>query len=267
MVGVEGSRYQLSRRGVPENKEGENRDIAPWLAGVFEAGGTISFLMHKSKKKSGREYTYATPIAALYDADKERVEALQKLFGGGKYFRKRRNSWEWRVGGKAVEPIVSQIAPFSSSRREMVAAIQLWELSDTDERLEIGREMQHYDRNADSSIEDYLRSMRLPSFVAGIIDCRGSFSTLKDRYQTVRVYNTNRALLEALKETFGGRVRVIYHSGTSRDIDGRNFVTKRDQMYWSPDLSKVKDFIEFVRPSLRLPQRRIDETSPIQRIS
>src|SRR5947207_521936 len=76
-----------------EQREQEIYKQAMWLGGLFEAGGSMTYIIHKNIKRQGL-YVYARPIITFADNDEERVIKL-KQFGGYTHKDKRGSSWEW----------------------------------------------------------------------------------------------------------------------------------------------------------------------------
>ncbi len=234
----------------PEPQERDENVMSRWLAGALEVGGTMAFAIQRSKKG----YVRAYPFISFSDSNQQFIQYLKITLRGGSIPPSR--PWGWRLSGYKAAHLISSMEPHAVSRHEMVLAVQNWLNSETAERVQTAEEMKGYDRSKDTSVESYSKLVQDPAFVAGAIDNRGSIYPVHDKHYVVlcvSIYSKNHSLLLALKEFFGGSLRISSHEGEEKKIRDRDIKTKKNSYMWRVDASTARKVIGFTLPYLISP--------------
>lgn len=198
---------------LQENSETDLASRSPFLGGLFEVSGNVTFdISSFIRRLSGgeeREYVYSYPILSYSDTREEKIQVLSRTFGGFTLREGKLNSYRWVVKGvKAVE-LALTIEPYSPSRNNTIVGFQNWMNAESfDEKLAIAKEVRNQAEEGQNqvSLADYSDLVKLPSFMAGIIQARGSISYKKGLFKYLNISSTNTMLLDAIKGVYGGGI-------------------------------------------------------------
>lgn len=153
-------------------------ELAQWLGGIFEIGGTISF--NRQTRIVGEEkQEIATPFLQLANSNQRTLEIIKQILHlnaitiqssrdeGSKKFRV--------VSTKAVK-LGSVIKPYSASREIVLEYFEWWKnASTTQERFQAGSAFLNLtDKDAIVPVETYRELLQYPAFVAGLLDLRAN---------------------------------------------------------------------------------------------
>ncbi len=230
----------------PEPHEHDESVRLLWLAGALEIGGTITFSIQNKDQ-------LAYPIVIFNDSNEEFIRYLKRNVNAGSIPSSNRSQLRL-TGYKAADLIVS-IKPYAVSRRKMVAAVESWLNSDTSERIRIAQDLKGHDRFQKTTKKAYSNLIKVPAFVAGIIDYKGSINSKVGRKvqhtQTrVEIGSKNYKLLLALKDRFGGWIEHIVEEGEERNIMGRIVNVKNNSYGWRIVGKDAQRLIKFALPYL-----------------
>lgn len=208
-------------RKQQENIEMEIDSRAIYLGGVFEAGGSMHFIINKFQQE-GRSYIYAHPQISFGDNNEERLRRFQSKFGGVVHNHSDKDSWQWTLARDKAIFLANAVQKYTPSHKEFIAATQTWNAYSSEEKLataeESKREPHVRRRDVVQDPSTYIFLAKEPKFVAGVIDSRGSMFS-----NTINVISFNLALLKALKDAHGGAVNLktnqwIIHSDDARKL-------------------------------------------------
>jgi len=233
----------------------ESRNI--WLGGVFEVGGSMYFGIQTLKR--GKRWIFSLPIVAFNDNNYQKVSMFQRLVGGAIYTKSNSKSHELRISGDAAVEIARQMGPYSSLRKDAIAAFGLWgETDDITEKFQIANDFRE-EKPEYPLTDTYVDLVRMPEFVAGIIDSRGLTYPHTHVYpggETDLVYyefkinTSNRPLLEALQREYGGKIYLQLAAGQIKEVGGRLVTVAKDTFSLSIGSLESKPVLEIVRPYL-----------------
>lgn len=195
-------------REIPNSPEIITPEKAKYLAGLFETGGTLTF------KFGGENGRFPQPEIRYKDNDKEGLERLREIFGGGS-IRSDEDSFIWDITGEKVIKLAEAMKPFSPSRSEFMQVITNWSIKTTDQRYEEATNFINQQnersraqrRNVPPGSYDHL--LNDAHFLAGVIDRSSVFSSPdRNGLLTCRfsLSSTNQELLQALEKKYGGNV-------------------------------------------------------------
>lgn len=238
---------ELERR----HRKEESVEIIPmskcaWLGGVFEAAGGEMYCSVQKRNNT------VIPHVGMSDSDQTVPERLYRDFGGS--FRCiSPNSFLWIISGHEASRIAMSMALFAPSRREVIDLIEkLDQNRNPGERVAMVREFRERKVAGFNQAKDYSRLLRLPEFVAGVIDARGavcsSFSTVNHQPQ-LRLHTSNESLIDALIKKFGGEKTLHSSKGSIVSIDGM-YTAKRDGLCWSLGMEETAPLYRFVSQHL-----------------
>lgn len=244
-----------------ETKEFEVVNFPGWLGGIFETGGWMRlYITHQTKK--GRKYTYAYPEIGLIDNSLDRLRNL-KLCAGGNISHFSERSFRWYTVSEQAVWLAQLMVPYAPSREEIIIAFRNWEqASSIDERLEIAMALRKSPLPELTS-EDYVNLVRNPEFLAVVIDNRGciymakalekSTDTHSWIYPKMSLYSTNRPLIEALQQTYGGYIEARISKGSQvKGFEGKDFTACRDSLAWNIGSETLSRLVQLAGPYLRL---------------
>lgn len=250
------------RSGIPSSIL--NAQFGAWLGGCLEVTGSLYFVEGKTVQK-GKTYYYPRPTLALVDDNYDRMAKLPKIVGID-LTKGTHNHWLWRTSGAKAATLALLAERFTPSRQEMMLAIHNWEVADSDERLQISREMKGDERISNVQTGVYERLLSNPYFLAGAIDLK---SYLKNRRHSVKGHDyagieiilrsRNRPLLEVLTNHFGGAVNVQHQGNTQREINGEGVLFQRESFEWRSEAKKVRDLLKVVKDTSLLRKEEIQE--------
>lgn len=231
---------------------------ARWLGGLFEAGGSIYFVV---ENKKGRARPYVYPGTAYGDTDENKIDRMIKMFGGYKQIRGRSYNWETKTN-RAV-PLITAIGPFAPSKRHIIEAAQRWSEASGTERVALADQLKSA-REDNITADDYRDLVELPEFVAGVLDSRAAYYSDRNRPghpSQLRVSTRNRALLEALKTKYGGNIITVVPAGSSISMPGgKTSVIQKDVIYWYMGTEAAQELLKKMSPFLILGQVRSSQS-------
>lgn len=203
----------LDSLSLAEHQEGNRRENAIFLGGLFSAGGRIAFnVENQTKEVAGvvRKYAYAYPIVTINN-DEVTVRKLVDMFGGKKSGPDSKGYYRWYVKSNEAVDVSQYLKKSCPTREEVIAAFELWEHSALEDRLQIARECNAGDskRNEQVSSDAYMELVKDPMFLAGVFTARGLLyrrPTHNEGFKPpiLQLSSENKALLNALKSEYTG---------------------------------------------------------------
>lgn len=144
----------------------ESRNI--WLGGVFEAGGSMYFDIQTLKR--GKRWIFSSPAVSFTDNRDQKISMFQQLVGGAIYAKSGSKSHELRVTGDTAVEIAHQMEHYSPRRKLVIAAFELWGATDDkNEKFQIANDFRGKKPEYPPT-DAYVDLVKMPEFVAGIID-------------------------------------------------------------------------------------------------
>lgn len=234
---------------MPEFNESQSK----WLGGVFEAGGSLYFDIQT--KKRGKPFIYSSPNLSFSDNNHQKVSLFKQMVGGGQVYTKRGSS-ELRIGGRFVDlavEIAHQMAPYAPMRQKDIAAFELWgEIDDKSEKLLVALESRKIER-VYPSIDEYAELVKMPEFMAGVIDARGltypknQLLVDADRISYgLKISDQNKPLLDAIEGEYGGSVQLELAQGQEK----QGVIIARDTYVLYIVSAEADPLVESARPYL-----------------
>lgn len=236
-----------------------------WLAGMFEVGGAMYFTVSYSTQK-GVQYPHAYPVMQIGERDIDKLTKFKSLVGGN--FKKGNSNSSpmyWYLQGVKAVPLAEGMAPFAPSRQEIILAYLLWEDAESmDEKIEIAQNSRQEKSPLNLQVSDYTSLVKNPDFVAGVIDMRGSFYTneafnntaTEDVYgwsfPRLSISTTNRLLLEAMQQEYGGSIEEVILKGTKQKRGRIEFTAAQDSLRWRTGHEGHDKIIQLVNQRLKL---------------
>lgn len=237
---------------------------AAWFGGAFEIGGSPHFFIQRQNGKD----RYSYPRIALHDSEFSSVRRLKDQFTGvvGK---DNKDSWRWSVAGGVAVLIVQSMERFAPSRSEYIHAVSNWaDANSLDERVEIAKDMRGHHRLLNFDPVAYEELVTNLQFVAGVIDnsARPYFpptpkETKIPDYQGriyINIYDSNKPLLCALSNEYGGDVFLFKDAGSEFNFRGRASVLQNDTYQWRIASADSRKLVTRVRPYLVWRKDEID---------
>jgi hypothetical protein len=220
---------------------------ARWLAGLFEVGGTMS--AQTGQRPDGA--TRADLYLQISDNNELRTRRLAEHFGGYMYRNTRptTTTWIWTMVTDRARTVASAVQPYAPSRKPFIDLANKWDDLTADQRVSEARKIiasPRSERRAITNPQDYEHLVADPEFVAGVIDARGGLYGRPVPYQNaprIQVATTNKALLAALQERYGGVLRTIGTQDTNTAPSGT---------VWRLDGAPAKALYPQIRPHLLL---------------
>ena len=233
------------------------QELGQWLGGLFEIGSTAGFRIRKELARKGSVKFYSLPYIKFQEQDEDKITRFKNLFElDGKNSHISTIIW-----AKAAE-LIALMAGFAPSRRDLIDAVLLWQVSDVQTRLAIAEEFGSSKRFFNGNYiqaQHYRHLVNLPSFVAGNLDGRAFFGTQfvcatdYDRaYPLIEIQSINRPLLEALHCRFDGNLSLPVPAGTTVSINGICCVTKRESVKLSLVGNDARRIVQFAEPYILL---------------
>lgn len=196
-------------------------DFPAWLAGMFEVANHVSIQILQAKTLGDHSYLRSRPLLQVVDSDPSRVKKLQSVAGGSVHEHHDFHSFKWHVRGHSAAELARLMLPFSVASHEIFSDFIQWDEAQTsEEKLAIAAESKR--RGLGNLSEEELAATQTaygslldnPDIVAGIIDARGGVYMHKKRkisgetyhFPMLKLFSSNRPLLVALHEKFGGRL-------------------------------------------------------------
>jgi hypothetical protein len=226
---------------------------ALWLAGLFEAGGSMGYSIYRGPGAQ-QHASNARASIGFQDREEERIRPLLR-FGGTlqRAGETASSAWQWKLSGRQAIRLATAIAPSTPSRRPFMQIALRWEAMTIDERVQAIEAFQAdwqgrwKHQLADPSAFDYTCLVQQPAFVAGVIDHRGSLLVdfTQERPQPlpipVLVVSTpNRSLLAALQQQYGGRIAISRCQASGENV------------HWSLKGTPARHLYELIKPELLL---------------
>lgn len=259
--------YERVRRQNLEAGEAIITSISPeWLGGFFEIGGWIGFEVSKTTSKQKRTYEYAYPRASLVDNHKPKLETLANLLGGVVNINRDHNRNEqhivWTLSNSGLAVCLAEhMRKYSPSHQETILAFQNWRnTTDREERVEIANLFRETEKPV-LIAQDYLPLVESSIFLAGVLDNRGfvdyaehmhgdkSFGNITPQ---IVLKSTNRPLLEALHEVWGGSLGQTLRKGDILTIHDRVQVIMNDSFIWRAGIQPKSKIVTQLDGRLKL---------------
>lgn len=198
-----------------EQEERSLLDKGAFLAGFFEARGNMGIYPKRTVgvTKSGDKYknVHVNPSLAYNDTDQEKLIRLQRRFGGNIYQNDDERSFRWSLNGYRAVELSREMEPFVQRRREVTYAFSNWINETKEERLQSVSDLKQAS-TSDLSPELYIDTLDNLAFSAGVYEAGGVIEKRirgGKSYRTVSINAQNPALLEAMKNKWGGYVQEL----------------------------------------------------------
>ena len=206
----------------PEGKEIYGEHLAPFLGGLFSAGGRVNLdiVNEVSKKvlKSGETRLYhktvVHPVMMYNDSRESKIERLKEVFGGGTFGEKSSHTFRWYQHKKEAAKLAALMKNLCPSRLEAIIALQNWaNTEDPEGQLVIARELREQTGGKPTPVpeEAYMPLVNNPSFMAGVFESRGLLYRVKHENPTegdsIAIASSNESLLNAIKNRWGGHIQ------------------------------------------------------------
>jgi hypothetical protein len=233
-----------------------------WLAGIFEAGGSMGISAH-SLKRYGKISRFSGLFSEIKNSDWKEISEFHHVVGGREPKPKDDITWRWRTGATGSLQIGAAIYPFAPSRREIIKAFDEWALVTTPDKLEIAKRMKGNNRFKNVSATDYLDLVEDPEFLAGVIDMRGSPHTyLNSAEGSLTLFPritvcAKRPLLEALKEVYGGYIIVRSPNDSPRNIKEASFIAQGERLAWHTSPVPTRKIVQITHPHIVMTKEAI----------
>lgn len=267
----------LSTAQIPDSIAGSSikevfsdaETTALWFAGITEPGTSVTIGVTQYWDRQSQVTRLKTlPALSVHTTSPQMLDRLYDTYGG------ERKSRLWRKSGAVAAEIVAATLPYAVARRDHAAAMQLWlQATSVEEQIEIAREIQYTEWQQKANPEDYKELLENPPFVAGVLDSRAYIDTRRSKnFHNLYIQTTSKnvALLHALQEKFGGRVRITDEASTKVDHGTVVFETKVDSYVWEILGSQAIHAVRFCQQFLQseLPagwdyQRAVEEQQEI----
>lgn len=196
---------------------------AIFLGGLFGIAGHLGIVPRRVKTKAGGYRPAVEAVSNYTDNRPEKIKRFGVVFGGRSIPVPSINSYKWEVSTRttiALAETIYDYAPAKKSKLDLIRALA--ETADIDERVMIAEEFKALEDNI-PSVEEYLRLLLLPPFVAGIFEARGHLYYPVERSRNVNydtpyiILNTSiPTLLEGLDRIYGGTP--VYSEGIWKGI-------------------------------------------------
>ena len=216
----------IERKNVfGENMETENNfdKYAPYLGARLELEGGMNIYIKNRLSRGGQ--IQVSPCISTFGTEVDAKE-MARLFGGTAGFHKNGTTeqiWRWQCTGKKAVEVALAIKPFAPSRQEAITAFENWEndSGNVEAQKTTALSLKEHGGRDTVTKEVYVTLVRNQIFMAGVIDTRGYKSG-----ENQAIKSTNLALLEAIKDEYGGALKLSTRSGEEKTIESREFVTK-----------------------------------------
>jgi len=235
-------------------------EYGPYLGGFFEIAGTLGFSIGVKEilLKTGDSsfHTQVIPFLKFTDNHRNKVETFRHFFGGSVYpFRS--NEWQLIIRNDRAIRLALIMSPYAPSRSPFTTAIASWNHRSLEEKEEIARSIKGYHKRVHLTENDYYDLVRNPKFSAGLIDNRGIPND--HYYPTLRIPSPNKPLLDALHNTFGGRIGVDKRLNKEAGIF---FKTPPERLHsserWELGLTATKKLLAATQPYHLLQREWVD---------
>lgn len=223
-----------------------------WFAGAFEVGGAMGIGVSKNK---------TNPYMRIQDSNEDLIDTLQARFGGSKSRDSKRNSFMWILNGRRAAETMVEMEPYLVSREELSLAAYNWlQTDDQDSRLQIARELKESQiteiepEQYQQRVIRYKDLVEEPAFLAGVIDNRASISPKtkgNSILPNISIRSTNGALLEAIKEVYGGTHYIKTPKGSTEIINDTEVVLTQNSYSLSVYAAQARTIIQTIFPYIK----------------
>lgn len=229
----------------------KSQATSAWFAGVLEAGAIAGISVTEYNDKRGFLRRKTQPYLEIHSTYPPMLERLQSIYGG---MRKPRF---WNKGGRVAAEIVAETLPFTVARQDYVLAMGNWlNAENVDEQIAIARDLEGRGWQQRGNPHDYQELVTNPAFLAGILDSRATmYQRSAGRYHTlaVQIPSKNVALLEQLRDNYGGSIRVTDPAGTTIDHGAVSFKTRVDSHVWDILHTSAIDLVRYAQQFIQTP--------------
>jgi hypothetical protein len=222
----------------PEFREVDKTQFAPFLGGLFSAGGMIDFkisndINRQVSKSTGKvslfPYTRIRPIISYSDNRRDKINRFQAMFGGHVIPHSSRDSYRLEFRDHEAVELVTLMQDFLPSRELEVKALQAWaDTTDTQARMAIALQLKESAGRRSKPLilskDIYKDLVNNPLFLAGVFESRG-FIFIKDGEQKgifIRINSENDGLLRAIQEKYGGAINSPTPTARELTLAGKN---------------------------------------------
>lgn len=217
---------QLRPSGIAILKANEEARIENF-AGMFEIGGHAGFRVQPVK---GGKHGYVYSVFRMNN-NASRTQAVYEIYGGNRCQRTP-ISWAWGISGSDALELAVAIEHFAPARATVIEAIRRCEqLKSFEDRLDVRNSLKgkYMLLNLDSRAYEDL--VKLPAFVAGVLNAREVIHPEERRdikFYNIDIASKNRALLQSLKDQFGGSLNPRYCKGQIVNFVGKEVHIRDD---------------------------------------
>jgi len=204
----------------PEIGEINKTQLAPFLGGLFSAGGMMTLKVETGVKRNilkstGEErlypYTRVIPIITYSDNRSNKIERLKKIFGGKTVPHSSRNSRRWYLKDYKAVNLAALMQDFLPSRSQATEAFQEWaETKDNQVRMAIAHQLNESTQGKSVTVpkEIYKDLIENPLFLAGVFESRGLIHSRQGENKGIFIVinSENQGLLEAITDKYGGGI-------------------------------------------------------------
>lgn len=230
-----------------ESKEGNLAYWAPFLGGVFSAGGMVDLRITNPTQKN--PYSRVRPTITYSDNRKGKMEQLKSMFGGNVVPHAKKNSYMWYLHDTAAAKLGVIMKNFLPSRAQTIDAFKSWlEIKDKESRLDQARKLreQTHGKRVLVDKDEYKELVDNPLFLTGVFESRGALYVRNEEGQTgifAQISSENGPLLEAIKDKLSGSVVETTEKGhlltIGREGTGKllqqitpHLLSPLDEYYW-----------------------------------
>lgn len=222
-----------------------------WFAGAIEIGAIIGIESSQYTDKRGFFRTKTQPYIEIHSTSAQMLDRLHSVYGG---MRKPRF---WNKGGQVAADIVASTENFTVARQEHVLAMKNWlDAESIEEKVDIAADLKETEWQKKGDTAKYKSLLENPAFTAGVLDSRGYVALRPSKnFHTlyIQVTSKNKALLDALESSFGGKVRITEEAGTQVGNGAVVFQTQTDTHAWDIVGSRAIDLAQFASKFLQTP--------------
>lgn len=204
----------------PDFREMGTTQFAPFLGGIFSAGGSFTLRVEngikRSRSKSTGEvrsylFTRVIPLITYSDNRGSKIERFENIFGGKTISHASKDSYRWYLKDHEAVKLAFLMKDFLPSRSQAIEAFQKWsETKDPTIRLAIAQQLRESTKGKPANLpkERYRDLIEDPQFLAGVFESRGLIYHRKGEHtgNHIAINSENEGLLEAIREKYGGAI-------------------------------------------------------------
>lgn len=242
----------------PDLKEAVILSQAPWLAGTFETGGSMSIALSRRPQNGAGENQTKNVVPFLSrNGKKNALDYLKDLFGG-RVRHQKGMSWQWELAGTPALLLARQMKPYSPSRQTAIRAFEDTELAASYyDKKQIADNLKENGLLDEVTVDQYRELVRNPAFLAGVFDTRGHVYKIEKSGYLVYFYSSNRPLMEALELATGATIDINCEAGTEVTVRDRVFVTERDSLKLPLTTSQTQMLLQRIEPHVQMKRQEV----------